>query len=415
MFGVAAFYYLLRYQVNENINSELEKRKYSITNQIGAAHSSNKEPVNLNEQVIVKPYFAGSNLKLNFSDTILFDAKTQRYVPYRKLGFITTFNNQDYYVQIYKSLEETDMLIIRIFLITTMLIIIMIVILLILNRITSRNAWQSFYKTIDKLNKYDINSQAELILEKAEVKEFDDLNKVLIKMTDKIKEDYINMKEYTENSAHEIQNPLAIINAKLELLLQSGNLPEKEYKAVVAAYEASGRLSRLNKTLLLLTKIENRQFPEAKTINLKHVIESQLEYFEDLIINKKIIVEKNIDATVNVKINTFLSEILFSNLIKNAIRHNTQNGKLYINLVKNKFTISNTGKKTNIKPGSVFKRFSKSSTSPDSLGLGLAIVKKICDIYEFNIRYEFANELHTFEIVLKTIETPGNTGNNQPE
>ena len=138
----------------------------------------------------------------------------------------------------------------------------MIIILLFLNRLTSRNAWKAFYMTIDKLNKYDINSQSDLQFNKAEVKEFDDLNKVLVTMTNKIKEDYLNLKEYTENASHELQNPLAIINAKMELLLQSGDLNEKQYKAVIASYEASNRLSRLNKTLLLLAKIENRQFPD---------------------------------------------------------------------------------------------------------------------------------------------------------
>lgn len=402
MFGLAAFYYLLRYQVNQNINYELEKRKNSITQQFGTAYSSNKEPVNLNEQIIVAPYYSGNNLSLSFSDTILYDNETQRYIPYRKLGFVTTFNNQEYYVQIFKSLEETDMLIVRIFLITTVLIILMIVTLLFLNRITSRNVWNAFYETIDKLNKYDINSQSDLNLNQTEVKEFDDLNRVLIKMTDKIKEDYINLKEYTENSSHELQNPLAIINAKMELLLQSGNLTEKQYQAVVASYEASNRLSRLNKTLLLLAKIENRQFPESENIDPQVKIDFQLEYFEDLITSKKINVKKEYNNPTPIKMNPFLSEILFSNLIKNAIRHNFEGGELNIVFEDDILAISNTGPKLRIEAESIFRRFNKSSNSPDSLGLGLAIVKKICDIYGFTPEYSFENGYHKFRISFKS-------------
>ncbi|VAW24299.1 hypothetical protein MNBD_BACTEROID01-2952 [hydrothermal vent metagenome] len=402
MFGLAAFYYLLRYQVNQNINYELEKRKNSITQQFGTAYSSNKEPVNLNEQIIVAPYYSGNNSSLSFSDTILYDNETQRYIPYRKLGFVTTFNNQEYYVQIFKSLEETDMLIVRIFLITTVLIILMIVTLLFLNRITSRNVWNAFYETIDKLNKYDINSQSDLNLNQTEVKEFDDLNRVLIKMTDKIKEDYINLKEYTENSSHELQNPLAIINAKMELLLQSGNLTEKQYQAVVASYEASNRLSRLNKTLLLLAKIENRQFPESENIDPQVKIDFQLEYFEDLITSKKINVKKEYNNPTPIKMNPFLSEILFSNLIKNAIRHNFEGGELNIVFEDDILAISNTGPKLRIEAESIFRRFNKSSNSPDSLGLGLAIVKKICDIYGFTPEYSFENGYHKFRISFKS-------------
>ncbi len=402
MFGVAAFYYLLRSQVNQNINYELEKRKNSIIQQFDTSYSSNKEPVNPNEQIIVTPYYSGSSSVISFSDTILYDNETQRYIPYRKLGFVTNFNNQDYYVQIFKSLEETDMLIARIFLITTVLIILMIVILLFLNRITSRSVWNAFYETIDKLNRYDINSQSDLNLNKTEVKEFDDLNRVLIKMTNKIKEDYINLKEYTENSSHELQNPLAIINAKMELLLQSGNLTEKQYQAVVASYEASNRLSRLNKTLLLLAKIENRQFPESENIDPQVKIDFQLEYFEDLVTSKKINVKKEYNNPAPIKMNPFLSEILFSNLIKNAIRHNFEGGELNIVFEDNILTISNTGPKLRIEPESIFRRFNKSSNSPDSLGLGLAIVKKICDIYGFTPEYSFENGCHKFRISFKS-------------
>lgn len=401
MFGVGTFYYLLRYQVNENINYELEKRKHGITNQLGSAHSSNKEPINPNEQIIVKPYFAESNNISSYSDTVLYDSETQRYVPYRKLGFITNFNNQSYYIQIFKSLEETDMLIVRIFLITTILIILMIIILLLLNRITSRNAWNAFYETIDTLSKYDINSQNDLSLKKADVKEFDDLNNVLKKMTDKIKEDYVNLKEYTENASHELQNPLAIINAKMELLLQSGDLSENQYKAVVAAYEASNRLSRLNKTLLLLAKIENRQFPESEEIQPDLKIDSQIEYFEDLILSKGIMIKKEYHNPSKISMNPFLSEILFSNLIKNAIRHNFENGELDIELSEKTLTISNTGPLLKIDPKSVFERFNKSSSSPDSIGLGLALVKKICEIYGFNPSYNYENERHQFVIAFK--------------
>ncbi len=217
-------------------------------------------------------------------------------------------------------------------------------------------------------------------------------------MTERIKKDYSNIKEYTENASHELQTPLAIINSKMELLLQSQNFDEKQLKAIADAYEASNRLSKLNKTLLLLAKIENRQFPESKTVNPIQLIKNQIETLEDLIVSKKIKITIESEIDINLQMNPYLGEILFSNLIKNAIRHNQNGGNLLIVTSKNQICISNTGSELKIDKNKLFERFHKQSTSPESLGLGLAIVDKICEIYNFKINYYFENNMHNFVI-----------------
>jgi len=398
MFGTVAFYYLLRHQVNQNINIELEKRKNNIINQLVLAHESIAAPENQNEKVIITPLNKVGLPQLNFNDTIIYENTDKKFIPFRQLGFITRINNIDYYIQIYKSLEETDNLIIRVFFIMTILVILIIIALLITVRHTSLKAWNVFYDTIEKINNYDINSHNEFTLKQSEVKEFDDLNRVLLSMTERIKKDYSNIKEYTENASHELQTPLAIINSKMELLLQSQNFDEKQLKAIADAYEASNRLSKLNKTLLLLAKIENRQFPESKTVNPIQLIKNQIETLEDLIVSKKIKITIESEIDINLQMNPYLGEILFSNLIKNAIRHNQNGGNLLIVTSKNQICISNTGSELKIDKNKLFERFHKQSTSPESLGLGLAIVDKICEIYNFKINYYFENNMHNFVI-----------------
>ncbi len=400
MFGTIAFYYLLRHQVNQNINIELEKRKNSIVNQLLSAHESIAAPTNQNEKILITPLNELSYPQLNFYDTIIYDQLNKKYIPFRQLGFITKFNNDSFYVQIYKSLEETDNLIIRIFLIMTVLVILIIIALLITIRHTSLMAWKVFYDTINKINNYDINSHNEFSLKQSEVKEFDDLNRNLIAMTDRIKKDYSNMKEYTENASHEMQTPLAIISSKLELLLQSQKLDEKQMKAITDAYDASNRLSKLNKTLLLLAKIENRQFPESKSIMPTSLIESQLENLEDLIESKGIQIIKQFDENLILQMNPYLAEIMLANLIKNAIRHNIKDGYLIIKIIKDSICISNSGNELKIAKELLFERFHKQSSSPESLGLGLAIVQKICEVYDFKIDYYYENNLHNFSIYL---------------
>jgi signal transduction histidine kinase len=397
LFGMVAFYYILRQQVDHNINLELEKRKTSISKELDSVHSSIKQPVNLNEKVLITP-LSKPMPAVKLSDTLLLNQEDNRYSLYRQLGFVKNVNNQPYYIQIFKSLEETDRLIVRIVLIMNGLIILIIITLLIVNRYSSRRGWKSFYDTIEKINNYDVNSHESFSLNESDIKEFDDLNRVLLTMTERIKNDYLNLKEYIENASHEIQTPLAIINSKMELLLQSGDMKEKQYKTVADAYDASNRLSRLNKTLILMAKIENRQFPESKAVNPATMIDLQLENLEDLIHSKKIKVIKRLDDDVTIQMNPHLAEILLINLIKNAVRHNISGGELIIELSKQKLQIANSGLPLNMDPEMLFKRFHKSSSSPESLGLGLAIVQKICNIYNFKIEYNYQNEMHTMSV-----------------
>jgi len=275
-----------------------------------------------------------------------------------------------------------------------LMMIIIIIALLVANRHSSRQGWKVFYDTIEKINNYDVNSHETFSLNQSDIKEFADLNRVLLVMTERIKNDYINLKEYIENASHEIQTPLAIINSKMELLLQTGDMTEKQYKMVADAYEASIRLSRLDKTLILLAKIENRQFPDSKPVNPAIMINDQLESLEDLIHSKKIKVIKKLDDQIAIQMNPYLTEILLVNLIKNAIRHNITGGELIVELSSSRLRIANSGPPLKMDPEMLFKRFQKSSPSPESLGLGLAIVQKICDMYGFKVGYSYQNEMH---------------------
>lgn len=398
LFGIIAFYYSLRIQVDSNVNKELEKRKSSIMRQMEEAHSSVSQPPNRNEMVVVTPVDKES-LTDQYKDTLIYNKEEQRYQLYRQLGFHEQVNNQNYYIQIFKSLEETDSLIIRIIATMTILIILLIITLLIVNRYSSRLVWGAFYDTVDKINHYDLNAHEDFSLQESDVREFEDLNRGLKAMTERIKNDYLNLKEYTENASHEIQTPLAIINSKLELLLQSGDMNEKQYKALADAYEASVRLSKYNSTLILLAKIENKQFPDSKVVKPEVIVENLLESLDDLIRSKKLEVVRRIAPDVALQMNPYLAEMLIVNLVKNAVRHNIKGGKLIIELGHKALKICNTGPETPLDENLLFKRFFKSSSSPESLGLGLAIVQKICALYGFEVSYQFNEGLHCLSVL----------------
>ncbi|PLX18170.1 MAG: hypothetical protein C0597_06460 [Marinilabiliales bacterium] len=195
LFGILAFYFLLREQVDQNLNFELEKRKTSILNKLNTDDPINKIPPNPDERIVITPIDVSEDLPaVTYSDTLIFNEAQNRYVPFRTLGFLVTHNNQKLYVQIFKSMEESDLLIIRIFLILTVLVIVLIVSLLVMNRITLKQSWNIFYDTIRKIGKYDVNSHEQFALQESDIKEFNDLNAVIHSMTDRINSDYLNLK-----------------------------------------------------------------------------------------------------------------------------------------------------------------------------------------------------------------------------
>jgi len=398
LFGIIAFYYTLRYQVDKYINLELNKSKIALLEQTAKL---NKFPSTTygNCQLMTYKTIEFSKENTNFyKDTLILDKKVNRYKPYRLMTFSTTINNQAYEIQMLRTLEETDGLIINIFLFMTLLFILLIVILLIVNQYSSNQIWKDFYLSLDKINKFDLNIHKDIKLTTTDIKEFEDLNIVLRRMTKRIASDYSKMKEYTENASHEIQTPLAIINSKLELLLQCKELPEKQYQIIADASEASDRLARLNKTLILLTRIENRQFPEEKTIFPQQIIEKHLNNYEEIILSKGIKLSTTFEPEVNIQINPHLADILFLNLIKNAIRHNIPNGELKIKLNSTIFEIANSGAPLDIDSELLFDRFFKSTKSSQSLGLGLSIVKKITELFNIKINYIYTENLHVVKL-----------------
>jgi len=395
--GIIVFYFVLRQQVNENINIELQKRQTSILNQMQSAHGSPQTPPGIDQKIEITPLTNENQANSSYSDTLIFDSELQHYIAYRQLQFVTEINQQKFLVKIYKSHAETDNLIVRIILLMTLLVVALIIGLLILNRHISKKSWKAFYSTINKIKMYDLNSHEEFLLTDSDIKEFNDLNSVLISMTDRIKADYYNLKEFSENASHELQTPIAVINSKMELLLQSDYLKEKELKTVVDAYEAGSKLSRLTNTLLLLSKIGNRQFPEVEKIDFKKIIDTQLQDLEEVIDNKKITIHGPKSSHL-VEMNPYLADILISNLIKNAIRHNQKKGIISFSISEEKLLVANSGEEIKGDPDQLFKRFYKSSSSDKSVGLGLAIVQTICEVSGFKASYSFENEMHSFVI-----------------
>jgi signal transduction histidine kinase len=317
----------------------------------------------------------------------------------RELTCQTKIEDIYYEIKIARSLSEGRE--IRQYITSTIIffLIFSLVILFALNMIISRRIWAPFYNTMTFIKQWSIKENIPVQFKHTSIDEFNELNTTVSGLIKKIKEDYLNLKEFTENISHETQTPLAIISTKIELLMQENNYSEHQKKLLSQSYESVQRLKKLNETLITLTRIENNQFSEIETIDLSDEIKNSLTELGDFIDAKKIHVQLDL-ISVKKEINPVVLTILLNNLLINSIKHNLPtDGFIYIHLDQQGLAIKNSALTKEIDKKYLFERFKSYSTNVDSIGLGLSIIKKITDILSWKITYGYEDNAHEFKIL----------------
>ena len=328
------------------------------------------------------------------------DSFSNELIQQRLLTSQFIVNKESYRLKIKISMADKNSLMRRIAGVAVIMLFLLLLGLLIINKVLSKKIWRPFYNTLLGLHEYRVDRQPALHLEKSSVKEFNDLNKAIEQLTQRDYQAYISQKEFAENASHEMQSPLAVFQSKLELLMQTKPLNEEQASLIEDLANASERMARLNKSLILLTKIENNQFLEKETVSLEGILKKLKQQYEFQIDQKSIQVEFQVEKDIEIEANRTLTEILISNLLSNAIRHNVQNGRIVLRLRTNELVVQNSGKPYSLDVQKLFQRFQKDSFDSGSIGLGLEIVKKICDLNHYSIKYQYINQLHTFSVQL---------------
>lgn len=342
-----------------------------------------------------------------FKDTLLDNRYNQQLIPFREHTFYSAVGGALYKVSIRKSLIESKSLLKSITITMLLTLSVGLVLLYLFQRRFSKVLWRPFYQTLAKAKAFDVSDGSALDLTPEPIYEFNELNSELVKMTEKITRDYRNLKEFTENASHEIQTPLALINSRVEELIQEKSVAPNQMSWIQDIHESTLRLSRLNHALLLLSKIENGQFYEREAINVNALIAVKLASLEEMFNLKGITISFRETGSLVLQMNSVLADVLFTNLINNAFKHNIRQGKLEILIEANAFVIENTGEELKVNPKLLFERFRKQNQSSHSLGLGLAIVKKICDVHDLNITYAYEARRHTFRLTARQDSTRG--------
>ena len=316
---------------------------------------------------------------------------------FRVLSSYISINGKLYHLQTETNIEEADETMLAIAIVTLLFFALLVIGFIFLNRRIAKQIWQPFRNTLKKLKSFDLTTQRAISFDKTNIEEFEELNQSLQKLIDKNISVYSQQKTFIENASHELQTPLAVLKSKLDLLLQNKNITSEQAELLTAIDLPLSRITRINKNLLLLAKIENKQFAEVENIELTEVINETLELLSDYTTLKQISVDENFSEKLFLSCNKTLLEILVNNLLINAIVHNTEQGKIQISFSNKTLTVSNTGK-TALSNEKLFERFTISSSETANSGLGLAIVKEICNRYNWHIHYTFENNLHSFSV-----------------
>lgn len=259
--------------------------------------------------------------------------------------------------------------------------------------------WRSMrplYRILRWLNTNDISKGVQPLDNPSRMSEFIKLNEAIVSSARRSEQLYTQQKQFTGNASHEIQTPLAVCKNRLDLLLET-SLTEEQMGEVIKVQQTLDNISRMNKDLLLLAKIDGGQFTETASVDMAALASKVAEDCGMAYCSAGAKVSVNVAGSLNVEMNPTMASVLVTNLVKNAFLHNLKDGSIYISFVDGSLCVANSGE-TPLNADQVFERFYQGSKREGSTGLGLAIVKAIAGLYGFGLQYEFKDARHIFSI-----------------
>ncbi|WP_300690321.1 HAMP domain-containing sensor histidine kinase [Chryseobacterium sp.] len=393
------FYAYILDEVHDNVDDGLRNRKIQII-----------KAVYLNPQLLKNNDFGFNEFKINSIREGDYKNKSRLYnkmyymeyddkdQPYRVLeaDFIDQFKMHQRLVIRTSTVEEDEL----IYDLTTALVVLyvfLVISIVAVNGYLLNKAMRPFYLILDKLKKYQFGVPFSQEKQNFSITEFEELYVEINEMIERNELVFYQQKQFIENASHELQTPLAIVINKIDLLIQNENPDKKNLNFLTEVKNDLRRMVGLNKSLLMLSKIENSQFNKTSGVDFNWRISKLVENYEDFIEFKKVevsIIEKGIFVA---DFNQDLADILLSNLLKNAVKYNNEEGTLNIIIENDRITFQNSGASVPLDKSKIFNRFYKQGSDHTSTGLGLSIIKTIIKQYPgWDIIYEFEDKMHYF-------------------
>lgn len=396
------FYFVIVDEINDEADDLLESyaeqlmvRKLSgkelpVTNIMTDGHYSISQ---------VTESYADSQAGMEYYDSNFYISETDENEPARFLK--TIFRDREgrcFELIVATPTFEKDDLIGTILWWILALYLILLLTVIVIALIVLQKSMRPLYKILDWLNAYTPGKFHSRLSIDTDIHEFRQLEKVTTEATDRSDKAFEKQKQFIGNASHELQTPLAVLGGRIDWMLDNDSLGEESVGELVQMKRELGHIERLNKTLLLLTKIDNDQFPDQTDVNLSSMVLSQKELYEEIFSSKRISCSVQVpDEPVIIRMNETLASILVTNIIKNAFVHSPEGGTVALTLTENELVVANSGDSP-LDQSRIFDRFYQGTKKDGSTGLGLALAKTIADRNGLHLTYSYENGMHLFRI-----------------
>ena len=395
------FYMAVVEEVNDEVDDTLEDysegliiRALSGEDMPTASNGSNNQYY-LYE---VSESYAASHPQITYRDEMVFITEKSETEPARVL--ITIFRTEDErYMELVvytPTIEKLDLLRAILGWIIFLYVLLLLIILSI-NIWVFRKNMKPLYVLLKWLDSSQLGKKNEPLENTTKITEFRKLNAATMAFAERGEKLFEQQKTFIGNASHEMQTPLAICRNRLEMLMEDETLTEHQLNELIKTHQTLENLTRMNRSLLLLCKIENGQFADTRSVCLNDILAHYLDDYKEVYAYRNITVTVTTDSSFCVEMNDSLVSVLVTNLLKNSFVHNIDCGFIYIKITANTFEISNTGEKP-LDRERIFERFYQGQKKEGSTGLGLALVDSICKANHLTIDYTYVENRHIFTI-----------------
>lgn len=315
--------------------------------------------------------------------------------PFRIHESMVVLNGVPHAITVTRVIEETEELLTAIALVTLVSLVLLFGGVMVVDHVSARRIWAPFHRLLDALKRFKVDGSVPFQATPTGVTEFDELERAVEQLTQRNSAIYAERQRFTENAAHELRTPIALLQGKVERLFQTSGLTPEQAGLLDEANRLLGRMRRTHDGLLMLAHVDNMPLRPSVFCDPHVIVRSLLDQAQEHIDSLGLSVSMEVGPPVQWPMEPGMAEILLGNLVNNAIRHNGPGGSILIRLSGTVFTIANTGTDAPLDPERLFKRFSGSGKG---LGLGLAIAERVCERQGWSLRYTFEEGMHRFSV-----------------
>ncbi|MBK9419718.1 MAG: HAMP domain-containing histidine kinase [Flavobacteriales bacterium] len=387
--GTAIGYGLVRHTVTLEVDEALEDHAILLRERMRTADRD----LEITAPDMLVRIAAGTITHQLFSDTVIYDSLQAEDIPWRVGRFPATMaDGSAVTMTIGRSQLETDDLVFGIALSIAAVLVLFTLCTLVLFRWLSARLWRPFHASLKAMEHFRPDGPSPP-LAASNVDEFTGMANALEGMMANMRRDFTAQKRFTEQAAHELRTPLAILRGRLDQLIQSPAMGEREAEVIQGMYTASERMGRTINDMLLLAKVGEGGTP-AENVDWQRIIHEELELLKDPIAQQGLAVQFTEEEPCGIQLPPMQAQLLMSNLLRNAVQHNLQGGSITITTTRDAITVRNSGGTLAVDPSTLFERFAKGDPSSSSAGLGLSMVKEMAERNGLVVAYTFENGMH---------------------